>query len=862
LKRRIGMRRYFIVATLVLAALAPLAAQVKQGPIVDKVIFDVRMDQTIGVKDTAEGKTDVFIQGLDGRTFQAISEADRAKLDTYTVPSTWWSFQFNPVPNAAPYTHTMKDGKTVFNPFAIREVRFAMNWLIDRTKIVEEILLGSGLPMYTPMTTGQPGTYKYNLIAAKLGITPRGNEKKALADIEAAMQAASKLPENVGKLAKTGQWWTWEGEPVVVKFLIRVDEPTGRLLLGRHVATLIEKAGIKVEKLELDRAKCLNTLQKFDPADFGWHIYTEGWTAGATRAWWDVSVAQMYSPWYANMPGGQIKGFWQYENKEIDELSQKNFNGWFLDADEYWGGNMKAVEMGLKEAIRVCVATQISYYVVNKERMKSRMAYGLAEGPSNYWSIRTADVPPNANGEKVLRVTQFSARGSLFMNAWDPVGSQGFSDTYANNIARMVVDMATYESPSAAKASPWRAVWNPSKSETKIAPNPKGGAPIGLIPVDKKAIIYNSKTKRWESGVEYKDVGDGVYDYVKSDDIKSYSKNVVTYIYGKWHSGQSVTLADLMYATAFQAEWANKDSDGDKMYDAAFSSRLQPTLSTQKGQVINADGTFTGYYDYNWPMDKDRLSAAYLPSPQAGVGGRPTTVSWEIYEALAKMVLEGSASKTVYTFSNDASLTEVDVIQPKCVADIKAKLQEMLAAKYVPSTITTWCSPDQATVRYKAAIAFIDKYGHALIGNGPFFISKVDTTANYIELTAFRDYPWKSDYYTKLFKTDLTRIDDVKAPATAQKTKDIPLDITVSQVTYPNDTAKAADAKAKVTVTLISPDNSEKVYDATFVKTGSFQALIPAKDLAAMKSGSYTIVVQSSLASESPSIKTETMILF
>ena len=172
------MRKVLVVLAVALVSAMTLAAQVKNGPIVDKVIFDVRMDQTIGVKDTAEGNTDLFIQGLDGRTFQAINEADRAKLDTYTVPSTWWSLQMNPVPNKAPYQVTSKDGKVSFNPFAIREVRYALNWLVDRQRIVDEILLGVGMPMLTPMTPGQPGTYKYNLIAAKQGHHPPRQREK------------------------------------------------------------------------------------------------------------------------------------------------------------------------------------------------------------------------------------------------------------------------------------------------------------------------------------------------------------------------------------------------------------------------------------------------------------------------------------------------------------------------------------------------------------------------------------------------------------------------------------------------------------------------------------------------------------
>jgi len=92
-----------------------------------------------------------------------------------------------------------------------------------------------------------------------------------------------------------------------------------------------------------------------------------------------------------------------------------------------------------------------------------------------------------------------------------------------------------------------------------VAAGKEGEPPVGLIDVDKSALIFNSKTKKWETGVEYRDMGDGTFDYVKNNAIKSYSKlSNIQYIYGKWHSGQPVTIADIMYATAFNMSGRTK----------------------------------------------------------------------------------------------------------------------------------------------------------------------------------------------------------------------------------------------------------------------------------------------------------------
>jgi len=855
------MKKSLVAMAVALCLAAALGAQAKVGPIADKIIFDVRMDQSIGIKDTVAGKTDVFFYGLDGKTFRSISAADRAKLDVYAIPSGSWSLLINNIPNKAPYTVTTKDGVTQFNPLAITKVRYAMNWLIDRKKIVDEILLGDGEPMFTPMTPGQPGTYRYNLIAAKLGMSNRGNEKKAIADIEAAMQEAAALPENKGKLVKAGQWWNYDGKPVTVKFMIRVDDPTGRLLEGRYIADQIEKCGIKVERMEIDRSKAGKMAYYSDPADYSWGIYTEGWGAGATRAWWDVTISQMYAPYYGYMPGGATEGFWNYQNKEIDDLAQKSGNGWFLTADEYWKDNLHATELGMKEAVRIYIADQIQYYVANKARFNSHMLYGMGDG-LNDWSLRTADVKP-VNGQKVLHATQFSARGGLFMSSWDPVGVDGFSDTYSS-IVQACTDMSTNEAPNNAKDISLRAKWDPKTVQTKIVSGGAGKAPVGQIAVPANAIIYDSGKKAWVSGEKYV-VNGSKATYEKDDHQTAYSKATTTYIYGKWHSGQPVTIADLMYSTAFVYDWATKDGPDDKSFDDGLASQYQSTLPISKGVVLNKDGSFTSYYDFNWPMDADRTAANGVMSAKAGNPGRGTTVSWEITEALAKLVTEGAKSGTTYTFASDASMTEVDVINPKCVADIKAKLEDFIAKKYVPVSIKQWVTPDQAVARYKAAIAFIDKNNNAYISNGPYYISKVDMNANYIEFSAFRDksYPYKSDYWPKALAMTYTRIDDVKVPATVQKSKDLSINVSVSTVSYPNGTSRAADSKAKVTLALQLPDGTEKTFTAKYSKAGTFTGVIPKAVLSTLKPGAYTVVVLSSLGTkDSPAVTPTTIVVF
>ena len=840
------MKKVLTALAIALCVVSVTTAQVKNGPIVDKVIYTVSMDQSIAMKDIVEGKADVFFQAVPANILRTLSEAEKAKLDIYAVPSGSWSLMLNPIPNKAPYTWTKSDGVTEFNPFAIREVRYALNWLINRKKLVDEILLGDGDPMFTPMTPGQPGTYRYNLIASQLGMTATGNERKAIADIDAAMTAASQLPENKGKLVKKGQFWQYNGQDVTIKFLIRVDDPTGRLPAGRYIADQIEKAGIKVDRQERDRSG-IRIAYYSNPADLQFHMYTEGWGAGATRAWWDVTISQMYAPYYGYMAGGADPANWNYTNDRIDEIGMKGMNGQFLTEKDYWDSNLEGTKLGITEACRVYLASQLDKYVANKARFNSRMAYGLGDG-LNGWSIRTADVKPDASGQKVLRVIQFSARGSLFMSSWDPVGVDGFSDVYSGAITDPCSDPATFESPNNAADTPLRTKYDVKKA--KVAPKILADETMGGdIAVPATAVLYDSATKTWKA------VGSGVTAAVEATG---------SLIGGKWHNGEEISIADVRYAYAFPVEWATKDGEGDKFFDDAYSSQYKPALEPNKGFVFNKDGSLTSYVNYYFAPEMNRTVATVAAvGVKAGNPGRQTVVSWDVYEALALLVAEGAKSGTVYSFTESDAVTEVDVIAPKCVADIKAKLEDMVAKNHVPASLKGIITPAQAVQRYKATLAFIAKYGHAYVSNGPFVISKIDTNTNSVQLDAFRDYPYKSDYWPKYFRQQITQIDNVKAPTTPSKKVDAVFEITASSFVYPDTATTPLDKKAKVELRLQMDDGSEKVYAAKYLKPGSFSATIPAKDLAALKSGkSYTVVIISSLASEAPSVVPTSLVLF
>jgi len=815
-------KRISLFVVVILALFVAMTFAEVMGPYADKVYINTRMKEEIGLKDAAEGLTDVFLYGVTGPTLYGMPSSDLEKLEVYRIPSGSWSLNINNYPGVAPY-HAEREGETLFNPFAIQEVRFALNFLINRQYIVDEILGGAGFPMFCMATPGQPGTMRYNKVAEEFGFSAEGDEEKGIEMITAAMEEAAALPENEGRLVKGAEFWEFDGNPVEIRLLVRVDDPNGRMREGAYVADQLEKAGIKVEQAMWDRVKAITTSYYSNPADYEWNMYTEGWGAGATRRYWEHIVAQMYAPWYGYMPGGANPDNWNTESPMLDQYTKDAFYGRYLTVEEYWTQALEGLRIGLQEALRIYVCAQEDFFVANKARFEQRFAYGLGDG-LNSWMFITGNTE-----DDILRVTQFSAQGGLFMSAWDPIGSDGFSDTYSTKVSRALVDATMFESPVSGQQIPQRA--NYSDVETNVIR--EGDELKGQLPVPADAIKYNPVTDTWDA------VGEGV---------TSMSKATYEFVFTNWHDGTPMSLNDLLYFEAFVVKWATQNDENDKEYESAYASVLEEGIDTTKGWVVDFDNnTITVYFDYNFPADEARVAGFGAPSYHASAsGGTVCSASWAIYEAIARMITDGSESGTQYSVSSEAE-NEIDMLIPAHVADIKAKLEEMRDAGHVPVQLKDTLTQAEAVQAYTNAIEFIEEMGHAYIGNGAFILSEYDPESNFMELTANRDWAWSADYWMDIFAVPTIIINDVKVPTLVPAGKDFEIEVDLAQQVYPSITQVAAtEGDVEIYIGNIAEPLVGKV-----TNTGEFKIRVPGsmtKDL----SGTIEVIVKAELEGAVP----------
>jgi len=829
------LRAVLSAALFIAGALVSVLGVAEQGPFADSIVFDVRMTEEIALQDVAAGNTDAFWYATSGNVINGLDQATLNQFEMYLAPSSGDCFILNPYPGVAPYIAVdADDGAETFNPFAINAVRFAMHNLIDRGLICNQILQGAAEPCIIAVPPSAPGSFVLYLEASKLGLSVNGNEAKAIADVTAAIEAAAALPAMNGRLTKTpttdtassvGYWWTFDGQPVAITGLIRVDDPNVRLPIGQYFAAQIRKCGIQVTEDLRNRSYAIATTYLADPARMLWGFYTEGFGGGGTNKWWEGSIAQYYSMWYSNQyPGGAVAGWYNFINERSDVVTQRLIYGQFATLDEYWSLMAEGAKLGLQDSIRIYLLQQVGYFAVNKAAFESRFLYGLGDGLNNMSCYTMIPV----NKDRPVRLTQFSSIGSLFLNAWDPVGVEGFNDLYAANIIQEATDPVGQNSPGAAVETPMLTTWSNVQTGVDFTTNPNG---VGTIAVPAESVSWNPTTKTWQSRAGEVAWARGDYKFVEA----------------LFHDGTSFTLLDAAAAEGFIRNWTTEDFAGDPEYDSAYSNTLTPGFQYTHGSIYNyATQTMTNFFDYNFP-DPNRVGLAGAPAIWSRASNHQQGVKWTVVEALGKLVGSGtSASGTAYGFTQLPGVVQVDVLVPSCVADIRVQLVALRDQKFIPEYLKAGFAGmgldgDDAADMYQKAINFIDTYGHAYISNGGYIITKFDSANNQMTLSANRSegYPFSGQGWLDLFEVGMARVDNLVPPFVAVAGQDAVVEIDVSQAVYPYGVFEPA---TEVKVELVYVGSATVTVTATLVEPGKYQAVIPGSATAGAAAGAYTIV--------------------
>ena len=663
----------------------------EKGTFFDSVKFIQYLDENTALEEVRNGNLDLYYYRVPSDRL----EGQQAREGLHVFDSTGGSYSIlvNPAESER------------FNPFSIRDVRFALNYLVDRKLIVNELMGGYGSPISSYYSPADPEfltivgvlerfNFRYNPTLANEIITKSLTERGA---------------------TKSNGVWEIDSEPVEITIFIRSDDPI-RKSIGELLSVELEEAGFVVKQDFGDLNKAFVIVYGSDPAETKWSLYTEGWSRSAFVRYDSVGLGQMYSPWFSNMPGFNDPTYWNYQNEQLDGLTQKIYTGDFGSAEERTQLIRDAVSEGIDESVRVFLASKTDQYVANKEISGAVNDFG-AGVPSRFTPINSQ----GSDGQLTVGVKQ------IYQGAWNPV--MGLTDSYSRHIWGIVSDPGTFKHPFTGKTIPVRTNW---AVET--------AGPDGKIEVPPDAEMWNPSLERWEA------VGEG---------IESTSSVTFDFEFGGWHHGKQMDINDILHSLYFTVEWGTQTDQNDKTFDAEFTPRTAQAIQTIKG-VRQIDGdTVQVFVDY-WHFDEGEIADwAELWS----------TVPWEITASMEKVVLDGKASFS-RSGATSKNVSWLSLLIPNDAGQIRDNLEEFATNSHVPRAFEGKnLGSEYLNGRYQASSDWIERNQHAVISNGPFYLRSYSPESRTILVEAFSDgsYPLAKGKWSGFESPSFPTIERVEA---------------------------------------------------------------------------------------------------
>lgn len=690
-----------VIAVLLLSTLTafnPSSSQSEKGAYIDRATFIWREDENLALEEVRSGNFDMYFFRIP------LEAADDAKTDprlnVYDRTAGSQGLFINPAPS--------KDGSTL-NPFQFREVRYALNYLVDREFIVNEILKGYGSPLVDPFGIYSPEYLNILEVVESFGF--RYNPALAESMISETMINAGATKEN--------NKWMYNERPVAVKILIRQDDAPRRSM-GEIVASELEKIGFTVQKEYGDLNKANTLVYGSDPQDLQWQIYTEGFAGTAVFVKYNPIIpAQMYGPWLSRMPGAQNSAYWNYQNATLDEITQRIALFNFTSEEERNELVREAVKMGIQESVRIFVAQKTDPFVASSKI--SGLVNDFGAGITSKYSLLNAR---SADGGTSLDI----GVKQIHQGSWNWIA--GLQDIYSKDIYYMVVDLDTFRDPYTGEIIPFRSEWTDISTE----------GPLGTLDVPADAKMWDPASQQW------KPMGQGV---------KAISKVTFKPLYSNWHNGIPMDVADMMYSDYFSSEWGTDLGAGDLTVDPEYTPQVSESLKLAKGIRYVAPDQIEVYMDI-WHYDEKEIadSGAFFPLEP-----------WEITAASERLV---TAGKLVYSRSEELvkGVDWYDPIVPAHAQLIKEELQKMKSEEFVPPALKDVVTVDDAIKRYDASIQWIEDHNNAVISNGAFYLDSVNLAGGTITIKAFRDqsYPFEVGYWSKYEAPKLADISRVDVP--------------------------------------------------------------------------------------------------
>lgn len=688
------------------------------GDLVNEVIVVEEPSAAAAVTRLGVGELDIYAFAVtDPDIFQTVSQStDLAYAQSFGSTS---ELTFNV---AGP----VFDGTGKLNPFAVPRIREAMNWLIDRTYIAQEIHGGLAVPKFFPITASFPDYARLVDVARRLEAQYAHNPE----------QATSIIAEEMAKLGAEqvdGQW-QYEGEPVELIVLIRTEDE--RKDIGDYVSNLLEDIGFAVKRDYRAAAEASPIWTRTDPNEGLFHVYTGGWVTTV------VSRDQAGNFDFYYTPRGLTFPLWQAytPTEEFDTVSDRLARRDFQTLEERRDLFIQALELALQDSSRLWLVDRLS---ISPYRADISVSANLAGGisGSRLWPY-TLREGGNADGTVTV------AMPSILPEPWNPVA--GTNWIYDQMLTRATSDVDVMSDPYTGLAWPQRI----ERAEVFI----KEGLPVGKTHdwVDLQFVAANEVPADawidWDPAAQtFITVGDK-----HPEGITANSKVVVYYpddLYNiKWHDGSSLSLADMVLTLILTFD---RGMEGGTIYDEAQAPALEAFKESFRGvRIVQTDPLIVETYSDTYFLDAELNVAGLFPSYAQGPGA---------WHTLGLGILAESNEELAFSADRAEALQVewMNYIAGPSLEILSNQLTNAAADGYIPyaPTLGEYITAEEAQARWSNLQSWYADKGHFWVGTGPMYLEAAFPVEGNVQLLRNPDYPDAPDKWLRFAEPQIATVE-------------------------------------------------------------------------------------------------------
>jgi len=697
----------------------------RQGAWVDTVIMSEEPSSDAAVRRLETGDLDLYAYSIaDPAVADAIYAAD--ELEYNTSYGSYNELTFN---TAGP---EFDDGR--LNPFSSPKIREAMNWLVDRDYIAQEISGGMAVPRYTAINFASQDTALLADIIAGIEIT-------YAYDLEKAMEVVTAEMEALGAELVDGKW-QYNGEPVELIGLIRVEDE--RLEIGDYFANQLEEIGFTVTrdyKTSPEAATCWLSEQ---PAVGCFSYYTGGWVSTAISRDEGGNFLFFYTPdGYTGVP------LWDNltPTEEFYQLSRDLNNNNFGTMEERREMMAAALTMSMEDSARVWLKDDTG---IAPQRKEIAVAADLSASVYGAWLWgQTLQIEGQVGGSVNIGVPD------IMTQPWNPVSGSNW--VYDMMPLRAVGDYAVVPDPYTGLRRPMRL----EKADVYI----EEGLPVGKsydwvnLEFVAENVVPDDAWVAWDAEAQVFLTAGEVY--TETETAKA--KVVMTYppeFPGNttWHDGSPFSVADMVFAVALYFDRADEAS---AVFDPAAVGDFTAFKQAFKGwRIASEDPVVIEYYTDAYGLDAENNVSnfrAMYPSLDGmyaqGVG------AWH------NMALAWLAESEGELAFSDSKAGELEVeymsfIGGPSLEILKTKLDMAQEEGFIPyeATLSQYLSADEAAARYENLQEWYRVRSHFQIGTGPFFLADVFPVEGTLILQHNKNYPDSADRWAAFSKAPVPTV--------------------------------------------------------------------------------------------------------